>query len=114
MTPPAGNSWGVWEPITWSFPFQHSARPPTASWPPVRAAMLYDRSPQRRGHTRYNFQPVDFEAHTVSIFKGDRGRGASATWINDGEKYGLVGLSVSDLLKPGRYSGNKRRSAIMN
>jgi hypothetical protein len=30
----------------------------------------------------------------VSTFKGDRGRGASATWINDGEKYGLVGLSV--------------------
>jgi hypothetical protein len=26
----------------------------------------------------------------VSIFKGDRGTAASATWINDGEKYGLV------------------------
>ena len=30
----------------------------------------------------------------MSTFKGDRGRGASATWINDGEKYALVGLSV--------------------
>jgi hypothetical protein len=28
----------------------------------------------------------------VSTFKGDGGRGASAAWINDGEKYGLVGL----------------------
>jgi hypothetical protein len=36
----------------------------------------------------------DFEASTVSTFKGDRGTDACATWINDGEKYGLVGLSV--------------------
>jgi hypothetical protein len=57
---------------------------------------------------------MDFEAHTVSAFKGDRGRGASATWINDGEKYGLVGLSASELLKPGRYSGISAGSAIMN
>jgi hypothetical protein len=30
----------------------------------------------------------------VNTFKGDLGTDASATWINDGEKYGLVGLSV--------------------
>jgi len=30
----------------------------------------------------------------VSIVKGDSSRGESATWIDDGEKYGLVGLSV--------------------
>jgi hypothetical protein len=30
----------------------------------------------------------------MSTFTGNRGRNASATWINDGEKYGLVGLRV--------------------
>src|ERR1700726_3202039 len=36
----------------------------------------------------------DFETNTMSTFTGNRGRNASATWINDGEKYGLVGLRV--------------------
>jgi hypothetical protein len=44
----------------------------------------------------------------VSIVKGDGSGGNSATWINDGEKYGLVGLSVKvdGIIPPGTIATN--------
>src|ERR1700741_2832903 len=36
----------------------------------------------------------DFEADIMSIEKDDSDRGNPATWIDDGEKYALIGLSA--------------------